>query len=190
YGNMPIGFDFSIRSELAKILYPPVAMVFFGFKDRPASIPLDGFGFLVPKKENRNILGTIWNSSIFSGRAPEGGTALTTFVGGTRQPEHVTIPDGRLVDGVRRDLRELMGIEERPDTVVIRRWEKAIPQYQMGHDRIIAAIESFENRAPGVYVTGNFRGGISVGDCLVQAHATAERAVSGMSQRGVTQVRI
>jgi oxygen-dependent protoporphyrinogen oxidase len=183
YGDIPIDFDFPVRGVIGKIDYPPVAVVFFGYKNNPAVIPLDGFGFLVPKKEKRNILGTIWNSTIFSGRAPDGGVALTTFVGGSRQPEHVTLTDGGLVDVVLGELRDLMGIDEAPDTVIIKRWEKAIPQYQMGHEKIIGAIEAFEKDCPGFYVTGNFRGGISVGDCLVQANTTAERVIAGMSRR-------
>ncbi|MEJ2719711.1 MAG: protoporphyrinogen oxidase [bacterium] len=183
YGGLPMHLDFPIRGDLGKIEYPPVAMVFFGYRRSPAKTPLDGFGFLVPKKERRNILGTIWNSSIFSGRAPDGGAALTTFIGGTRQPESVTLSDGRLVDSVRQDLLELMGIDEPPDVVSIKRWEKAIPQYGMEHGRIIGAIEAFERDCPGLFVTGNFRGGISVADCVIQSHATAERVTAELSRR-------
>jgi oxygen-dependent protoporphyrinogen oxidase len=182
YGDIPFEIDFPVRDSLGKIDYPPVAAVFFGFKTNPARIPLDGFGFLVPKKEKRNILGTIWNSTIFSGRSPEGGAALTTFVGGSRQPESVTLPDNRLVETVQKDLRDLMGIGERPDTVEIKRWEKAIPQYRMGHAELLAGIEAFENRYPGLYITGNFRGGISVGDCVSQSHAMAERVTADLSR--------
>jgi oxygen-dependent protoporphyrinogen oxidase len=183
YGDIPLELDFPVPGVLGKINYPPVAVVFFGYKNSPASIPLDGFGFLVPKKEKRSILGTIWNSTIFSGRSPEGGVAFTTFIGGSRQPESVTLPDSRLVDSVQKDLRDLMGIDERPDTVVIKRWEKAIPQYRMGHAGLIAEIEAFEKRCPGLFVTGNFRGGISVGDCVAQSHAMAERVAADLSRQ-------
>ncbi|UCG51151.1 MAG: protoporphyrinogen oxidase, partial [Candidatus Latescibacterota bacterium] len=185
YDELRFEFDVPIREEISKIVYPPVAVVFFGYRDNPASIPLDGFGFLVPKKERREIPGTIWNSTIFPGRAPTGGTALTTFVGGTRQPENVALPDDRLVETVGKDLRALMGIDRTPDTIVIRRWEKAIPQYRMDHRKIVDAIEAFERRCPGLYVTGNFRGGISVSDCITQADAVAKRVASELSGQRV-----
>jgi oxygen-dependent protoporphyrinogen oxidase len=152
-----------------------VAEVFLGYRSDPSPIPLDGFGFLVPKKENRQILGTIWSSTIFPGRAPEGGVALTTFVGGSRQPENALADDGRLVDMVRDDIRTLMGIDAVPDTVSIARWDKAIPQYRVGHRAIIEAIERFEGQCPGVYLTGNFRSGISVADCITGAKEMSER---------------
>jgi oxygen-dependent protoporphyrinogen oxidase len=152
-----------------------VAEVFFGYLSNPSLVPLDGFGFLVPKKENRQILGTIWSSTIFPGRAPEGGVALTTFVGGSRQPENALADDVRLVDMVRGDLRALMGVDAAPDTVSIARWEKAIPQYRVGHRTIIEAIRRYESQCPGIYLTGNFRSGISVADCISGAREMSDR---------------
>jgi len=160
---------------LNRIEYPPVTMVFFGYKGNPTSRPLDGFGFLVPEKENRKILGTIWSSTIFSGRAPQKGTAFTTFVGGSRQPEVALLPETKLVELVKQDLKDLLGISAQPDIVVIKLWQKAIPQYQIGHEGIIQKVESFERAHPGIYISGNFRGGISIGDCIKQTKANAER---------------
>jgi oxygen-dependent protoporphyrinogen oxidase len=183
YGGLNFTFDFPLGPSLAKIVYPPVAVVFFGYRGNPARVPLDGFGFLIPKKENRAILGTIWSSTIFPGRSPDGGVALTTFAGGSRQPEKALVPDGELVDTVRNELRDLMGIEAKPDTVVITRWDKAIPQYRVGHSRVIETIERFERECPGIYVGGNFRGGISVSDCIQSAKALSERITSNLADR-------
>ncbi len=175
YWDLPGQFFTPLLPELKKIESPPVSMVYFGFYDNPASRPLDGFGFLIPRKENRRILGTIWSSTIFSQRAPEGGVALTTFVGGTRQPENALLPEDQLVDVVRKDLEDILGIQKKPDLIEIRVWPKAIPQYNLGHQQIIDEVERFENENPGVYLSGNFRGGISVGDCIKQAKSMAER---------------
>jgi oxygen-dependent protoporphyrinogen oxidase len=189
YGGLDFAFDFPLRPSFAKIVYPPVAVVFFGYRRNPARVPLDGFGFLIPKKENRAILGTIWSSTVFPGRAPDGGAALTTFAGGSRQPEKALLPDGELIDCVRSELEDLMGIAERPDTVVVARWEKAIPQYRVGHSRIIEAIERFERECPGIYVGGNFRGGISVSDCIQSAKSMCERITSGLADSGRERAR-
>ena len=174
YSTLPFSFDFPLSDVFSNIYYPPVAMVYFGYQQAPESIPLDGFGFLVPEKENRNILGTIWSSTIFSERAPQGGVALTTFVGGCRQPEIAQLPDDELIKTVQSDLKELMKIAQNPDLVVIQRWTKAIPQYEIGHQKIMSQIQDFENHTPGLFITGNFRNGISVGDCVKNAHEMSE----------------
>ena len=178
YKELKFEFEFPIRRQLNQIEYPPVAMVFFGYQTNPARVPLDGFGFLVPEKENRSILGTIWNSTIFSNRAIPGGAALTTFVGGSRQPEMALENEEQIIKRVAKDLQDIMGITRRPDIVVIHRWDRAIPQYHLGHQSIINAIEELEKAVPGLYISGNFRGGISVGDCVKQAFVMSERISS------------
>ena len=178
YEGLKFEFDFPLREVLGELYYPPVALVFFGYRKDPGGRPLDGFGFLAPRLEQRHILGTIWSSTLFPGRAPAGGAALTTFVGGSRQPEKANWSDERLVEIVQHDLRELMGIQGRPDEVFIRRWPRAIPQYQAGHQQRVDALAAFEEEVPGLHISGNFRGGISVGDCIEQASALSERVAS------------
>lgn len=170
YPDLPLDFQTSLVAPLQQIYYPPVTMVYFGFKSRPSGVPLDGFGFLVPEKENRQILGTVWSSTIFSNRTPDQGVALTTFVGGSRQPENALLPEDQLIELVRRDIEDLMGIRTSPDLIAVKSWKKAIPQYHIGHREIIAQIEQFEQAHPGVFISGNFRGGISVADCVKQSH--------------------
>ena len=183
YRDLPFSQLAPLRQALGHILYPPVAMVYFGYKERPSGNKLDGFGFLVPEKEKRQILGTIWSSTIFSNRAPVGGAALTTFVGGSRQPENALLTEGQIVDLVGKDLRQLMGIDERPDVVVVKQWNRAIPQYRIGHRYIVEKIEQFENNHPGTFITGNFRGGISVSDCIKQSHQVSGQVAAYVRQR-------
>lgn len=177
YESVRFEFDFPVRDRLSSIAYPPVTVVFFGFRRRPTNAKLDGFGFLVPEKENRGILGTIWNSAIFSGRAPSGGGAFSTFVGGTRQPRNALLDDEGVTDLVARELRELMAIEARPDVVRIKRWPKAIPQYVLGHLDIIRELEVLEKAVPGLYIEGNFRGGISVMDRIERSAAISKKVL-------------
>jgi len=165
----------ALTSVLGEIEYPPVAMVFLGFRKPVKCRALDGFGFLVPEVERRKILGTIWSSTLFAGRAPAQGAALTTFVGGARQPKLAILEDDELADVVRGELQEIMGLESEPDLVHVQHWQHAIPQYTLGHARRIEAIERVENEHPGLYISGNFRGGISVGDCIVNSETTAAR---------------
>ncbi len=169
--------DKSLSAKLQAITYPPVAVVFFGFKKRVPCRPLDGFGFLVPRIENRRILGTIWNSAIFPNRAPEGGFCLTTFIGGMRQPDLLQRDDPELGELVFDELKDLMQLQEKPDVLRIKRWEKAIPQYELGHQNRINEIEKLETEHPGIFISGNFRNGISVGDCIVQSKSLASKVV-------------
>jgi oxygen-dependent protoporphyrinogen oxidase len=114
----------ALASQLQSIYYPPVAEVFLGYRAEQCSRPLDGFGYLIPAVERRSILGTIWSSSLFPARAPEGHIALTTFVGGSRQPELVSLPEEKLAT-VRSELEALMGVSGKAYQRVMR-WEKAI----------------------------------------------------------------
>jgi protoporphyrinogen/coproporphyrinogen III oxidase len=170
--------DATIAESLNTIYYPPVVEVFLGFKLSDIRRPLDGFGFLVPAKERRKILGTIWSSSLFPGRAPQGHAALTTFVGGSRQPELTEENDATIVKTVTAELASIMGVDGPPVFRRIARWERAIPQYNLGHLSIIERIEQFEQRHPGMFLSGNFRRGISVGDCIINSEKTAQRVQS------------
>jgi protoporphyrinogen/coproporphyrinogen III oxidase len=160
---------------LNEIFYPPVAEVFLGHKTEEIQRMLDGFGFLVPDREKRKILGTIWSSSLFAGRAPEGYTALTTFIGGSRQPELTKKDDADLISMTTAELAALMGVRGRPVFNRVSRWQRAIPQYHLGHLDRMDKLAQFEASHPGLFLTGNYRGGISVGDCIINSEKNAER---------------
>jgi oxygen-dependent protoporphyrinogen oxidase len=175
--------DRTLAESLDKIYYPPVAEVFLGFRSEDIRRPLDGFGFLVPAKERRAILGTIWSSSLFPNRSRDGFVALTTFVGGSRQPELVDNDDKQLVDIVVRELESIMGVSGRPVFSRVERWRRAIPQYNLGHLSMIQEIEQFEHRHPGLFLSGNFRGGIAVGDCIARSETVAGEVQKFLTKR-------
>lgn len=170
--------DPGLDSLLSSIYYPPVTQVFLGFNNRQIHRPLDGFGFLIPAKERRNILGTIWSSVLFPGRAPDGHVALTTFVGGSRQPHLCEREDQALIETVVAELQSIMKVSGDPVFTKIIRWKKAIPQYNLGYLDIMANLESAENEHPGLFFCSNFRGGIAVGDCVMNGKKTAERLLA------------
>jgi len=165
---------------LGEIFYPPVAEVFLGFPAAAMTRPLDGFGFLIPAKEGRNILGTIWSSSLFPGRAPAGHVALTTFVGGSRQPRLAGLDEGELVRTVVAELRSIMGVAGDPVYAKVIRWERAIPQYNIGYRTAMQQIDALEKQMPGLFFCSNFRGGIAVGDCVMSGEKTACRITGGV----------
>lgn len=159
---------------LAEIPHPAVVSVFTGHRREDVTHPLDGFGLLVPAVEGGRILGTLFSSTLFPGRAPEGHVALTTFVGGTRQPELAALDDAALTAVVREELQRFLGVTGTPAIVRVQRWPRAIPQYAPGHQRFLTAIERLEAAAPGVFVGGNCRDGISLPNCIAAGHRLAD----------------
>ncbi len=167
---------------LARIVYPPVSVVILGYRETAIGRPLDGFGFLVPEKEGRRILGTIWNSTIFPTRAPQGCVTLTTFVGGMRQPELARLRDEELVALVSEELTEIVRLRGEPEFAYISRWEHAIPQYEFGYGEILSVLDRLERDSAGLYLCANYRGGIAVGDCIKSAHETATRILRDLAR--------
>lgn len=171
----------AVADVLGKVYYPPVAEVFLGFPAAAMTRPLDGFGYLIPAKEGRNILGTIWSSSLFPGRAPAGHVALTTFVGGSRQPRLAGLDEKELIRTVLGELRTIMGVTGEPVYTNVIRWDQAIPQYNLGYGAALQEIDALEERMPGLFFCSNFRGGIAVGDCIMSGERTARR-ITGAGQ--------
>jgi protoporphyrinogen/coproporphyrinogen III oxidase len=165
---------------LAGIQYPPVTSVTLGFRKSGIDHPLDGFGMLVPEVEPFRILGTLFTSSIFECRAPSDEFAtLTTYIGGTRNPEYAALPDDDLLRMVTGDLDELIGLHGEPLFISITRWPKAIPQYTVGYGVFKDAMDRFEADNPGFRILGNFRNGISVSDCIKAAFEMAGELAAG-----------
>ncbi len=172
----------SMDAEEAKIInnvkYPPVAVVVMAFKKENVQRSPDGFGFLVPEKENRKILGSIWSSTIFPQRAPENNVLFTTFVGGTRQPELVDLADEQLSSIVKDELSDILSLKGEPEMVKIKKWKRAIPQYILGYDKVKGCYDKLENDFPGLYIAGNIRMGISVGDSVLSAHEVVNKILT------------
>jgi protoporphyrinogen/coproporphyrinogen III oxidase len=162
-------------SGLGEIEHPPVASVFAGFRRESVSHPLDGFGALVPASEKRSVLGVIFSSSLFPGRAPEGHVALTAFAGGALRPEVARLPEAELVERVCADLGALLGARGKPAFVRHTLWPRAIPQYNLGHGRHLEAIAECERGHPGLLIGGNARDGISLSDCIMSGISLAKR---------------
>ncbi len=162
-------------SVLREVPYPPVASLNLGFRREDIAHPLDGYGALVPEKEPFRILGVLFPSSIFPGRAPEGHHLLTVYIGGSRHPDFALEPAERIREQALRELDRLLGVKGEPVYSRLALYPRAIPQNELGHNRFLAAIDEAETRNPGFFVSGAFRGGISVGDGIKNGLATAAR---------------
>ena len=160
----------------SEIRHPPVASVVLGFRRADVAHPCAGFGMLIPKVAGYKILGTIFSYSLFPNRAPDGHVLLTSYVGGERYPELATLPDPQLRELVLADLRALLGVRGAPVFAHSTVYPRAIPQYNVGYGRFKDALTELEQNAPGFFVAGHFRDGVSLSDCIVAGATVAERA--------------
>jgi len=162
---------------LSEIHHPPVTTLTLGFKREQIDHPLDGFGMLVPEVEQLNILGALFTSTLFPGRAPEGHVTVTVFIGGVRQPDLTKLTDTELLELVMADLKGLLGIKGDPVFQVMKQWAKAIPQYNVGYGKYKAILAQLEKNNPGLHFTGNYCSGISVADTIKHASELAEALI-------------
>lgn len=161
-----------------RLAHPPVATLALGFRREDVGHPLDGFGALTPAVERRVVLGTLFSSSIFENRAPDGHVLITNFLGGTRRPELGRAETANVLPQVLDDLRPLLGLRADPVFVHHQRWMRAIPQYELGHERVLEAAANIESALPGLYLCGQWRAGVSLGDCIAQGQAAAARLMA------------
>jgi oxygen-dependent protoporphyrinogen oxidase len=158
-----------------EIYYPPVSALTLGFRRKDVNHPLDGFGMLIPEKENCNILGTLFTSTLFPGRAPEDHVTLASFIGGARNPSIAGLPKDELVKLTMKDLHTILGLQGDPVFIHHVHWEKAIPQYTIGYGLYKHKMDNLESDNPGFFMSGNYRYGISVSDCITAGYETADR---------------
>jgi protoporphyrinogen/coproporphyrinogen III oxidase len=165
-------------APFGRIVYPPVASVVLGFRRRDVAHPLDGFGMLVPEIERFSILGTLFSSSLFPNRAPEGHVTLTSYVGGTRAPGLAVGSAESLIELTVRDLRSILGLTGEPTFQHCCFYPKAIPQYEVGYGNFKKLMDDLEVKAPGLFLAGNYRDGISLGDSIISGCKVAERVAA------------
>ncbi|HMK55553.1 MAG TPA: protoporphyrinogen oxidase [Dissulfurispiraceae bacterium] len=167
-------FDKEICGTLRTIPYPPLSVVSFGYKREKIHRDINLFGYLIPGKERRRILGTLFDSSIFENRAPEGYVLLRNMVGGARAERFAILDDEKLIGLVRDELAAIMGLMAEPDFVRVFRWERAIPQYLVGHYRKLETLDDASARHDNFHLTGNAYRGVAVNDCIANSYKLAE----------------
>ena len=171
--------DPEIARALAGISYESVAAVHCVF--RKQDIPeLKGFGFVVPARENRKIVGCTFSAVKFAGRCPDDFFLIRAFVGGALHPGLFELDDERMKRLVIEELRALLGILSDPVLVSIARHPESMPQYYVGHLERVRQIEHRAGQFPGLYLTGNAFRGIGIPDCIHAAERTAEKILHGL----------
>jgi protoporphyrinogen/coproporphyrinogen III oxidase len=159
-----------LASELSAIKYASTATINFAYPRDAIKHPLNGFGFVVPFIEKRSLIACTFSSVKFPGRAPEDHVLLRAFAGGALQPEMFDAPEARIEE----DLCELLGITGRPLFTEVAKWERSMPQYEVGHLDRVTQIETELERMPSLTLAGNAYRGAGIPDCIRSGEAAAE----------------
>lgn len=165
-------------AELAEINYPAVSSLFLGYRREQVAHPLDGFGMLIPQVEHRQMLGVIFSSALFTGRAPEGHVALTLMFGGVHRRDLGEATAETLLPIAQRELADLLGVKGDPVFTRAHRWPRAIPQYELGYGRFLEAMTRCENQHPGLFIGGHTREGIALTACIASGENLASRVLN------------
>jgi oxygen-dependent protoporphyrinogen oxidase len=171
-------FDPKLAEQISRIAYNRLAVVALGYRGVDVPGNLEGFGFIAPQRLKRDIMGVQWCSSIYPQRAPDGMVLLRAMCGGWKRPDILTWDDKRLLQAVRAELQTAMRITAEPVFHSIIRWNRAIPQYHLGHLERVARIEERAGQYPGLFLTGNAYHGVSLNDCTEQAEKLALRVAA------------
>jgi oxygen-dependent protoporphyrinogen oxidase len=168
--------DPSLSEKLATVPYVSTATVTLAFKASEVSLPRS-FGFVIPRVEKRRIMAATFTSRKFAGRCPDEYVMIRCFVGGSKNEYLVNLDDNGMVEMVREELKDIIGITAEPVLSRVFRWRKAMPQYTIGHlDRVHSIFEKV-HRHPGLYLTGSAYHGIGISDSIREGEITAKRVL-------------
>jgi protoporphyrinogen/coproporphyrinogen III oxidase len=171
-----------LAEQLSTIRYSSAATVNLAFRREQIPHPLNGFGFVVPHRENRKIIACSFSSVKYAGRAPEGYALLRAFVGGSLQEELFNLDDTAMEQVVRHELTTFLGIYTAPLFVHIARYPHSMPQYRVGHFRLVETIDRLVAQHPGLALAGNAYRGVGIADCVRSGEAAAELVLTQVSR--------
>jgi protoporphyrinogen/coproporphyrinogen III oxidase len=183
-----VGLSDKFVPLFSQIEYAPVAVVSACYRREQMQRPPDGFGFLVPRSEGLRVLGTVFNSALFAGRAPDGMVCLTSFAGGATDSKFCELSDDEITETVCAEVARVLGIAGKPVATNLHRYARALPQYNLGHSQILKSLEALTAAMPGLFLAGNYLTGPSIGACVEQAFRTAEAVRVYLASIGVAGV--
>jgi oxygen-dependent protoporphyrinogen oxidase len=182
------GLSGQFASRLSPIEYAPVAVLSAGYRREDFKRQPDGFGFLAPRSEGLRVLGTVFNSALFPGRAPDGMVSLTSFAGGATAPSFCDLSEEEITETVCAEVARVLGIAGKPVATNLHRYARALPQYNLGHLQIVKSLEALTAATPGLFLAGNYLSGPSIGACVDQSFRTAEAVRVYLASIGVAGV--
>jgi oxygen-dependent protoporphyrinogen oxidase len=170
----------ALGALLGQIPYSSSMTVSLGYGEGAREHLPPGFGYLVPRKEKRRMLACTFVHRKFNQRAPDGKALLRCFLGGSRDPEVLNLPDEEVVSLVRRELKEILNFSFEPLFYRVHRWPASMAQYPVGHAERLRRIQNRLGELPGIYLAGNAYSGIGISDCIRTGKAAAQQAIHGI----------
>jgi protoporphyrinogen/coproporphyrinogen III oxidase len=166
-----------VSSELDQVRYSSSVIVTLAYDEKTRASLLPGFGFLVPRTEDKRIIACTFVHNKFPNRAPDDRALIRCFLGGTRDEGVLQSPDTEIIAAVRRELEEILGITAEPTFVKIYKWPKAMAQYSVGHKTRVERIRKIISSSPGLALAGNAYSGIGVPDCVRSGSEAATKVL-------------
>ena len=184
-GQLLALFDPELASTLQSIPYASTATVSLAYRLNDIPRELDGYGYVIPRREGRKALACTWTSTKFPHRAPEGYALIRVFVGRAGQPlTPIPLPEGegqgvreQLLEVAKEELKLTLGVTAEPLISRVFLWNKAMPQYNLGHPEILKRIDAALENHPGLALAGNGYRGIGIPDCIHSGELAVERVL-------------
>ncbi len=180
-GALLASFDPSLASVLQSIPYSSTATISLAYRGNDLPRPLDGYGYVIPRREGRRALACTWTSTKFPHRAPEGYALIRVFVG--RVGQEIPWNESELLELAKEELNLTLGITAEPIVFRVFMWENAMPQYNLGHPEKLAQIDSALEKYPGFALAGNGYRGIGIPDCIHSGELAVDKILSLRAER-------
>ncbi|MDH4187698.1 MAG: protoporphyrinogen oxidase [Nitrospira sp.] len=166
---------------LEMIPYASTATIAMAYPRAAVAGAAEGFGFVVPRAEGRDLIAATWTSLKWPHRAPADQLLVRCYVGGVGREAILQLGDQALVARVREELANMCGVAAEPTYVEVNRWMKAMPQYTLGHLDRLNQIEAALSRYGGLVLTGAGYRGVGIPDCIRDGAVAADRVVRYLS---------
>jgi protoporphyrinogen/coproporphyrinogen III oxidase len=186
-GKLLAGLDPELAEELLGIRYTSTATISLAYRLADLPRPLDGYGYVIPRREGRRALACTWTSTKFPHRAPEGYALLRVFAGRAGQEADIPWDEAGLLELAREELKHTLGITAEPLLWRAYLWEQAMPQYNVGHPARLERIDQALQRWPGLTLAGNGYRGIGIPDCIHSGETAALRALEQQAAHEIPQ---
>ena len=174
-GKLLEALDPELAAALQAIPYTSTATVSMAYRQSDLGRPLDGYGYVIPRSAGRRALACTWTSTKFPHRAPDGCALIRVFVG--RAGQDIPWNESDLLALAKEELRLTLGIQAEPLVARVFMWEKAMPQYNLGHPALLRRIEAALVKYPNLALAGNGYRGIGIPDCIHSGELAVDKVL-------------
>lgn len=178
--------DAGLAAAHGEIPYASSAIVTLGYRSEDVPHSLDGYGYVVPRVEESDVLACTWTSSKWEGRAPDGEVLIRAYAGRFGRHDVTRLETDDLIAFAREEAR-ILGIEVEPLLVRIHRWPFGMPQYVLGHPERLERIEAALADHPGLAVAGAAYRGVGIPDCIRSGEEAAQSVAVSLELRETTR---